>query len=391
MRRAYLNAKVSVLALALAALPTIASAQVADPAAQDEAAVATDEAAAAAAAADEDIVVTGSRIARPEFAFPNPIQSFTSETLEQSGQTNLTDFLTESPALLGSTTSQDSAGSNAGFQEAGLNLLNLRNLGTDRTLVLVDGRRHVAGYPGVASVDINAIPADLIERIDVLTGGASAVYGADGVSGVVNFVMKRNFEGLTARAQTGISSRGDAGNRFVSITGGRNFAGDRGNVVLAYEFNQSDRFSQQRRLDYGLTGPRYALTRNQADLPDNASVPDNVLQTDLRWADSSIDGAVDLGSFENGVFVPGALDGIPDYNGSGAVYDRGRILRGTAFTVGGSSTPREIYYGDYTPFNRRHIANAMASFELSPAFRVFAEGKYVATRAYTQSQPTYDF
>jgi iron complex outermembrane recepter protein len=389
MRLSRLNTKASVLALALAALPGVAQAQTAADA-QDDTASAPD--AGGSGAGEGEIVVTGSRIARsPEFAFPNPVQSFSAESLEQSGQTNLTDFLTESPALLGSTTSQDTAGSNAGFQEAGLNLLNLRNLGSDRTLVLVDGRRHVAGYPGVASVDINTIPADLIERVDVLTGGASAIYGADGVSGVVNFVMKRNFEGLSARGQAGISSRGDAGNRFFSVVAGENFADDRANLTLAYEFDQSDRFNQQRRLNYGLTGPSRILTRNQADIPDDPNIPDNVLQTNLRWADSSMDGAVDLGSVVGGVFVPGELDGIPDYTGSGTVYDRGQIVRGTAFTIGGSSTPREIYYGDYTPFNRRHIGNAMASFEFSPALRLFAEGKYVATKAYTQSQPTYDF
>jgi outer membrane cobalamin receptor len=119
----------------------------------------------------------------------------------------------------------------------------VRYLGEERTLVLVNGRRHIAGYPGVASVDINTIPVDLIDRIDILTGGTSAVYGSDGVSGVVNFVLKRNFEGLAIRAQAGIAQRGDSGNRFVSATWGRNFADNRGNIAVAYEFNQLDRFS----------------------------------------------------------------------------------------------------------------------------------------------------
>ena len=158
-----------------------------------------------------EIIVTGSRIRRPDFTTPNPVISVGSDQIEQSGTTNLTDFLTGYPALQGSSTSADNSGSGAGIGATGLNLLNLRNLGTDRTLVLVDGRRHVAGVPGSQAIDINTIPSDLVERVDVLTGGASAIYGADGVSGVVNFVLKRNFEGISARAQAGISQFEDAG------------------------------------------------------------------------------------------------------------------------------------------------------------------------------------
>lgn len=332
----------------------------------------------------DTVVITGSRIARPELSLPNPVQVLTSETIEQSGKTNLTDFLLDTPALLGSQSNINVAGSNlTDSQSVGVNLLNLRNLGVNRTLVLVDGRRHVAGYPGIAAVDINTIPTDLVEKIDVLTGGASAVYGADGVTGVVNFILKKDFEGLRLRGQTNISQRGDAGSRFVAVTAGKNFADGRGNVTATYEFNESDRFSQRNRLNYGLTGPSYIFARdpNDPDGPDdNDGVPDRILFTDLRWQDSSMGGAVDLDG-----------DFIPDRTGEGGIYDRGRILPGTAFTVGGSGTPRESYYGDYTPYSRRHIASIMGRFEFSPAFELYAEGKYVRSKAYTDSQPTYDF
>src|SRR3982751_3717709 len=151
----------------------------------------------------EEVVVTGSRIRQDAQSFANPVTSITSETLVQSGKTDLADFLAQSPALIGSTTGDLTAGSNPGFGEVGLNLLDLRHLGVDRTLVLVDGRPPVSGLAGSAAVDVDSIPTDLIEAVDVLTGGASAVYGADGVSGVVNFRLKKNFEGLTARARAG--------------------------------------------------------------------------------------------------------------------------------------------------------------------------------------------
>lgn len=333
----------------------------------------------------DTVVITGSRIARPELSLPNPVQVITGETIEQSGKTNLTDFLAETPALLGSQTGIKAAGSAllGGAQNVGVNNLNLRNLGISRTLVLVDGRRHVAGYPGTAAVDINTIPTDLVEKIDVLTGGASAIYGADGVSGVVNFIMKKDFDGVRLRVQNDISQRGDAGERLAAITVGKNFADGRGNITASYEFQETDRFSQRQRLNYGLTGPSYAFARdpNDPDGPsDNDGVPDRILFTNLRWADSSMGGAVDV----NG-------DGVPDFTGEGGIYDRGRLLPGTAFTVGGSSTPRESYYGDFTPYTRRHIANLMARYEFSPALEVYAEGKYVRSTAYTFAQPTYDF
>ncbi|MBO9623443.1 MAG: TonB-dependent receptor [Sphingomonas sp.] len=332
-------------------------------------------------APDTEIVVTGSRIARPELSLPNPVQVVTSENIEQSGKVNLTDFLVNNPALLGSQSSIFSAGSNlANAQSTGINLLNLRNLGTQRTLVLVDGRRHVAGVPGIAAVDINTIPTDLVEKIDVLTGGASAIYGADGVSGVVNFILKKDFDGLRVRGQTSISQRGDAGERYLAVTGGKNFADGRGNVTLAYEYNQTDRFSQSDRLNYGKTGPSYAFVRNPADFPDDPNVPDRLLFTNLRWADSSPGGAIDLDG-----------DGVPDRTGEGGIYDLGTYLPGSAYTIGGSSTPRESYYGDFTPYSERHIANVMAHYDFSPAFQLYAEGKYVRSKAYTFAQPTYDF
>lgn len=330
----------------------------------------------------EEIVVTGSRIARPEFAFPNPIQAYGAEAIQQSGATNITDFLVDSPALLGSTTNADVAGSNlTQNQLTGVNLLNLRNLGTNRTLVLVNGRRHVAGFAGTAGVDINTIPVDLVERVDVLTGGTSAVYGADGVSGVVNFILKRDFEGVSVRGQTGISERGDAGNRYLAVTAGTNFADDRGNITFSYEFNETDRFSQRKRLGYGGAGPSTRFVQNQDDLgtPDDPNLPDYVPMTGLRWADTSPGGAIDLD-----------YDFVPDFTGAGKPYDVGEYVAGEPFTIGGDSTLQDIYFGDVTPYTQRHIANGLASFEVSPALRLFVEGKYVKTSGHTFSQPSYD-
>jgi outer membrane receptor protein involved in Fe transport len=401
MRFPPLSRSTSVLALAVAALvatPALAqnaeapagapqSSQqddtvTADPAADSDTAATAAETAGPleTGTGNNEIVVTGSRIARPEFAFPNPIQAFTSENLEQSGETNLTEFLVDSPALLGSSTSADNAGSNTtSALSVGGNFLDLRNLGIDRTLVLVNGRRHVGGFPGTAAVDINTIPLELIDRVDVLTGGTSAIYGADGVSGVVNFVMKRDFEGLRIRGQAGISQRGDAGARYFGITAGQNFADGRFNLTGSYEFGQDDRFSQLNRLNYGRTGPTFRFVANEDPSADDPNVPDQAPLRDLRWADTSPGGAFDLD-----------YDFVPDFTGEGKVYDLGTYVPNTFFTIGGDSTRQDIYFGDTLPQNERHIFNGLATFEVSPALRLFAEGKYVRSTAGTFQQPIYD-
>jgi len=207
LRRRHLLSGVALLAA------TSAQAQVAPPSTNTPAPTAADSVADPAADPSSEIVITGSRIARPDYEAPNPIVSFSAADLQKSGNTNVTTFLQRVPALTNSRDSTRTAGNaqaDGSFGQVGLNLLDLRGLGPNRTLVLVNGRRHVAGQPDTAAVDINAIPTDLIERVDVLTGAASAVYGADGVSGVVNFVLKRDFDGVAARSQFGISERGDA-------------------------------------------------------------------------------------------------------------------------------------------------------------------------------------
>jgi iron complex outermembrane receptor protein len=328
----------------------------------------------------EEVVVTGSRIRQDAQSFANPVTSFSADTIAKSGRTEIADFLSQSPALIGSTTGDLTAGSNPGFGEVGLNLLDLRHLGVDRTLVLVDGRRHVSGLAGSAAVDVDSIPTDLIEAVDVLTGGASAVYGADGVSGVVNFRLKKNFEGLMVRGQESRSSRGDGEQRVLALTAGTNFSDGRGNFALAYEFHKDERvFDQQR--SYLRPLKRYSLAQNQDDLDDDPNVPDNIPYNDIRYADSSPTGAVDVDG-----------DYAPDFEGNGHIYDRGFLLENSGgFSQGGSSTQVDGYQGDLFPASDRHIVNLLGHFDVSDSLTLSAEAKYARTRAFSVAQPSYDF
>lgn len=325
-----------------------------------------------------DIVVTGSRIERPDFEAPNPIVSYDADNLQQSGNINVTTFLQRVPALTGSRDSTQTAGG-AGtygiFGQTGLNQLNLRNLGANRTLVLVNGRRHVAGEASTAAVDINSIPTDLIERVDVLTGAVSAIYGADAVTGVVNFILKPNFDGLTARSQFGISTYGDAGNRFASIAAGKNFAEGRGNVTLSYEYNADSAVTNDQR-PYLRQGQRRYLIPNDADANDDPSVPDNILVGDLRYTDSSPLGMVYVGD-----------EGVASYDGLGRPYDRGRPA--AYYNSGGVGTGvAGFYQGDLFPQTERHAVNLLGHYDVSDAFKLSIEGKFAQNRARSFGQYT---
>lgn len=223
--KSFLALKTSLVALAIGSVGA-AQAQTATPAATPTQTAAADE------ASGDTIVVTGSRLRRnPNSTAPLPISSVTSEQLRAAGNTDVTATLRQIPALLASGTVADSIERGGGG--VGQATLNLRQLGSNRTLVLVDGYRHVSGVAGAQTVDVSTIPNALIERVDVLTGGASAVYGADAVTGVVNYVLKKDFEGIALDGQTGISSRGDGQSYRFEGTIGKNFGDGRGNITVS--------------------------------------------------------------------------------------------------------------------------------------------------------------
>ena len=214
------------------------------------------------------ITVTGSRIRRPNLESVVPVTSIQGEQFFQRGGNDLGDALNDLPQLR-NTFAQQNPGSGIGI--AGLNLLDLRGLGTKRTLVLVNGRRHVAAdiLNTASSPDVNTISSDLIDRVDIVTGGNSAVYGSDAIAGVVNFILKRNFDGVQVRAQGSEAAAGFGTTYFASIMAGKNFGDGRGNVTVQGEYNHDNRvfgseipwFRQQdlfvvSDVDGGLSGPR---------------------------------------------------------------------------------------------------------------------------------------
>lgn len=182
----------------------------------------------------DKVEITGSRIASPNASSSAPLQVITSEQIAASGATNVQELLLENPAV--GTPGISRTNSNFSTSSAGVSTIDLRDLGTARTLVLVNGRRFVSGVPGSAAVDLNSIPTDFIERVEILTGGSSAAYGSDAVAGVVNIILKRNFQGFALNAHGGRSDQGDDQTKRLSLTFGSNAEGGRGNVMghIAY-------------------------------------------------------------------------------------------------------------------------------------------------------------
>ena len=187
-------------------------------------------AAAAAAEAAESIVITGTRILRDRPSASVPLVALQSREFQLSGTVNAEDLLNTLPQFVPATTS--ASNSLASATGTGAATIDLRGLGASRNLVLVNGRRFVF-FDATQVTNVNAIPTALLRRVEVVTGGASAVYGSDAVAGVVNYILRDDFSGVEGRAQYNQDSRGDGGTADLTLSGGSNFGGGRGNVVLS--------------------------------------------------------------------------------------------------------------------------------------------------------------
>jgi outer membrane receptor protein involved in Fe transport len=242
----------------------------------------------------EEVVVTGTRI-RDGFSAPTPVTVATAAQLQNTTPSNIPDALNKLPEFAGSATSAGSAnGASSGPPSVfSGNYLSLRSLGPVRTLILVDGRR-VPPTTLNGQVDTNTLPQMLVQRVDVVTGGASAVYGSDAVAGVVNFVLDSKFTGLKMQAQTGISDQHDASSTKFGIAGGTDVF-DRGHVIWSYEHYQNAGIKSHADRDYAADVPVYTGAGTAANpfvLTDNA-----------RLSTAAFGGLATTGPFKGQQFV----------------------------------------------------------------------------------------
>lgn len=393
MRRGHKNPTLKKVLISSAALATAASTLVLTATAQEE----TDE----EAAVQETIVITGSRIPTdPNLASSTPVQSIDEADIRLSGELNLADVVNDIPALVSSFTGANTLTDGFADVDPGANILNLRGLGGERTLTLVNGRRHVAGFRGTQAVDIGTIPRALVESVEVTTGGASAVYGADAVTGVVNFILKDDFEGFQLDARAGISGEQDAENYAVDLVWGQNFHEDRGNVVVAFTVEQDsgithgDRdWSRDNGIDTTQTNPATLLDPNapaRAVIADprfwltsqEGSIAPGFGGRDVTYVDLNGNGIADCQESEGGRvgFLAGCWLTNPD--GTARVNQDGVVLNGL-WGIGGDGGRLNFNRDSLYPATDRFVLNVNSNYDLSDKVSLFFEGKYVHAQSET--------
>jgi outer membrane receptor protein involved in Fe transport len=280
-----------------------------------------------------EVVVTGSRAALAGFQAPTPTAVIGSATITQQAVTNVATILNQNPAFKGTRGPSGNAQNQASPAQA---TADLRGLGGQRTLVLVNGNRVVPFAPGSnlsvpTAVDLNLIPTIMIDRVEVVTGGASAQYGSDAVSGVVNLIMKNRFSGLEVRGQAGGSQRGDYHGYRLAAIGGTDFAGGKGHIVIGLDGYDNDgvKDSSKRGWASRLTN----VYSNNASASNGLPALLNI--ADVRNA-NSVGGLITSGPLKGqtftspttlGFFNPGTLNnGTTQVGGDGAPTNRGQWL-----------------------------------------------------------------
>jgi iron complex outermembrane receptor protein len=341
-------------------LPQAAFAQPSEPVAAATSEVSGAEMATEASSAGNadtsagDIVVTGSRIMRTDLSAPSPTTIVGETEIRSSGNVTLENTLNEFPQLASGNTSSVGNGGGSGILTA-----NLRGLGATRTLVLVNGRRFVPANAD-GSVDLTTIPDALVRRVEIITGGASAVYGSDAIAGAVNFILRDNFEGAELSYQYGQTFRDDGFTHKVDGTIGTNFADDRGNITLSASYTKRD--------------PIYQANRKFAEVP---------LDT------------------VNGQLVPGGSSNIPGTRISLSSSQRASLNGVNLTPTGPCTTVTGIRFGEggvvlpycnpesaynYQPDNilqrplDRIQVSGIANYEFADDVSLFAEVYYVDTR-----------
>ena len=303
------------------ALAQQASAQEAAPVAKPAADAADQQA--------QDIIVTGSRIVRDGYTAPTPVTVAPTADLAKATPTNIADGLNKLPQF---SLSSGPARSTHNFASSAANgnLLNLRGVGPERTLIMFDSvRMPPTTFRGV--VDVNIIPNLLVERVDIVTAGASAAYGSDAVSGVVNFVLNKKFTGISGVVQGGVDQRGDNGNEKIGLAYGSDFAGGRGHVLLSGEYyNSRGMLRSDRKSTFG--NYLYAGRDRAALLAGNAG--GSAANPFVLYSNTTINNATEGGlingpanfSFNNYRFLP---------NGQVTPFNIGTQIGTPGYSVGG--------------------------------------------------------
>jgi outer membrane receptor protein involved in Fe transport len=322
------------------------------------------------------VVVTGSRVVRDGYAAPTPVSVVGRQEIERSATPNIADYVNTLPAVSGSSTPITTA-TNVGQARQGVNSLNLRGIGAVRTLTLLDGRR-VGGALNDGTVDVSELPQQLIARVDVVTGGASASYGSDALSGVVNFVLDTKFTGLKGEISGGETTYGDNKSWKAALSYGAAFANDRGHFLLSGEASAEDGIITNTRA-WNRTGwafinnPAYTATNGQ---PRVLRLPQVALSTATLGGTIACSATSTCASLRGISFGPG---GTP-YNLVFGPIVSDPIMSGGTF---GDNAIRDKSTS-LTPKQNRQNLFTRVSYDLNDDWNVFGEASWSHLETYSE-------
>jgi len=316
----------------------------------------------------EQVVVTGTRVQRDGYEAPTPVSVVSADQIQTSGTPNIADYVDTLPAVSGSSTPVTTANS-VGAGRQGIDSINLHNIGDVRTLTLLDGRR-IGGMINTGVVDASELPQQLISRVDIVTGGASASYGSDALSGVVNYVLDTKFTGLKADISGGETTYGDDQSWLASVSYGTGFLNDRGHFLLSGGasrengvYNPSNRPWTQPGWAY-ITNPAYTTTNGQ---PLVLREPQVALDTATLGGAIACSATSTCKSLRGIAFGPG-----------GSMYNLvfGPIVSDPIMSGGtmGDNNLRSGVNNSLVPRQDRQNLFTRASYDLSENWSVFAEG-----------------
>ena len=374
-------------ALAFCATPLLVAVNVGGTSvalAQEAPAVAAPEAQSASTAPSlQEVVVSGSRIQRDGFSSPTPVSVVNAATLQGNATSNVADALNTMPNFAGSSTPQTTAITVTSGQQA-INGLNIGGLGTTRTLVLVNGQRTV-GSTLTGVVDVSELPQQLISRVDVVTGGASAGYGSDALTGIVNFVLDTKFQGIKAEVSGGETSYHDDKNWRANVTAGTSFFGGRGHVEVSGEMSNDDGVLIAKRPwnNYGI-----GYLANPSYTKDGLNGPQNILTNHIGVANASYGGTIASGPFRGTMFGPGGVPFQETFGYGTSLADP--VLK--LLMSGGSwqsQTITNVLGAAMAPAQRRQNAFARGSFDVTDDTEVYVQASYGHMYSFSDSVPVF--
>ena len=324
---------------------------------------------AANASGAEEVVVTGSRIARKGFETPTPVTAITEQDLAAKQPTTVNDIVADIPQL---RPTQQLNGSG----DVNISTFNLRDIGQARTLTLINGKRAVASSPA-GGFDINSLPASLVSRVEVVTAGASAVYGSDALAGVVNIFLKNDIQGLHLSAEMGESTYGDAQNTTLNAAYGMDFAGGRGHFEIAGSLYRKPNIQHSGNRSWG---QGWILLTNAAYTPTNGQ-PAFVSATNGRLGSMTNGGLItSAGPLKNINFGDGGTQSIfnPGVNNSGV------------WTQGGDGPELELNHSVIAPKSMRDNIYSTATFDLDSDTQIDLELMFSRSEGQDPNVPNYD-